>query len=285
MSIEAQQNEESFLRLRAAIFRVYSTPKTVFTLVFYATLILAGVTVANNLRSLKWDAGLAVAGALLLVAEALYRPFSTARLTKGAVLGDMYDLDLYSVPLSPQRVKDQVFIHEIVDLAHGINLNNFKNWYFNLDRFPQQRQALVCQLTNASWDFYLRRRLQLWALIGLLGYVALLVVLAWNLNLSFRDALVKVFLPGLPFAFLLLNLHVDSRVAVANLQGLKNTTEQALRAPLSAAPQELISANQEHLFKHRQTAFPVPNVVHRLLRRRTEAQVGECLNALAGQVR
>ncbi|MGX9688648.1 S-4TM family putative pore-forming effector [Deinococcus wulumuqiensis] len=284
MSIEARQNEENFLRMRAAIFRVYSTPKTVFTLIFYATLGLAGVTIANNLWTLKWDTGLAVMGALLLVTEALYRPFSAARLTKGAVLGDMYDLALYNVPLPPQRAGEQVFVHEFVDLARGVDPNRFKDWYFNLDRFPQERQALVCQLTNASWDFYLRRRLQLWTLIGLLGYVALLVVLAWDLNLSFRDAVVKVFLPGLPFAFLLLNLHVDSRVAVINLQGLKNTAEQALRAPLSAAPQELVSANQEHLFKHRQTAFPIPNVIHKLLRGRTATQVGECLNALAGQI-
>lgn len=284
MSIEARQNEESFLRMRAAIFRVYGVPKTIFTLIFYATLGVAGVTIANNLWSLKWDAGLAVVGALLLVSEALYRPFSAARLTKGAVLGDMYDLALYNVPLPPQRASEQVFVHEIVDLAHEIDLNRFTDWYFNLSRFPPERQALVCQLTNASWDFYLRRRLQLWALIGLLIYTTLLIILAWSLNMSFRDAVVKVFLPGLPFALLLLNLHVDSRVAVANLHGLKNTTEQALRAPMSSTPQELISANQEHLFKHRQIAFPIPDSVHQLLKSRTEAQVSECLNALAGQV-
>lgn len=281
MSIELQQNTEDFMLLRAAIYKAYSAPKFIFTLVFYVTLILVVATIANNLLTLKWDNLLAGFGFLLVVIEAFYRPFSAARLTKGAILGDMYDLGLYGVPLPPEREREQLLVTEIVDLSRGIDRTSLIDWYQGLARFPQERQPLACQLTNAVWDFYLRRYLQLWTLIGLIIYLVLLGVLAWEL--TFQNALLKVFLPGAPFALMLLNLHVDSRVAIANLQGLKNNAEQALRTPTSSITQEMITSNQRHLFKHRQTAFPIPNVINKLLAKRTQAQVSECLNALARQ--
>ncbi len=280
-NIEERQNQRNFLRLRAAIYKTYSTPKTVFTIVFYLTLILAVVTIANALFALKWDTVIACMGGCLILVELLYRSLLSSQLNRGAILGDMYDLELYGVPLPPQRVNEQISIHEIVDLSRGIELMPFINWYTSSSRFPREKQVFICQFTNASWDFYLRRSLQYWTLLGVIFYLLILAIVPLYMDLYFREALIKVFIPGLPFALLLLNLYIDSREAVAKLQGLKNNTEQAIRAPSLNSPKELIYANQENLFRHRQSAFPIPNIIHNLLKQKTKSQVDECLNALA----
>lgn len=284
MRIDVLQNEEAFLRLRAAIYRVYSRPKLGSTLLFISALTLAVVTTVNNLCDLHWDDLLGWLGVLAFLAEGLIRPWNARAQGLGASLGDRYDLPLYGQAVVPRHDAVQITTQDIIGWTHGLPTDRFRNWYTHLDRFPVDRQPFVCQLQNSSWDQALRQRV-VWLSLGvLMVFVFGLLLLAGYMNLPFRAALWKTFLPGVPFAFLLLRLHIDNRVSVARLHLLNVTLEAQIKDPRLATPSALLE-NQEALYHHRQDAFPIPNLFKNQLDRFTAREVEASLQVLARDVR
>jgi len=281
--IDVLQNEEGFLRLRAAIYRVYSRPKSGFTVLFISTLALAVVTTVNNLCDLHWDDVLGWLGVLAFLTDGLIRPWNARAQGLGASLSDRYDLPLYGQAALPRQDAVQITTQDIVGWAHGLPTDQFRNWYTHLDRFPVDRQPFVCQLQNSSWDQALRQHVVWLSLVALWVFSLGLLLLAGFMNLPFREALWKTFLPGVPFAFLLLRLHIDNRVSVARLRLLNVTLEAQIKDPQLATPAALLE-NQEALYRHRQDAFPIPNLFKKQLDRATAREVEASLQLLARDV-
>lgn len=279
--LRERQNQPELLALRAAIFRTFSRPKRFYTWVFYSTLILAVLTVADNLWLHQLGGILAILATFVLTIEAMHRLRVPEQLKAGALLADEYDCRLYGMPFPESRRALQPSLTDIMPLAACIDTAPFRNWYQGLDLFPAPLQPLVCQLINATWDYQVRLRLSQVALWSAGVYAVGIVGLAAWLNRPFREAGLTLLLPALPFLYQLLALHLESRSSLLNLHGVKNGIEALLRRADVSVSKETLYAHQEHLYKHRASAFPVPNVIHDMVKRGVATELQLCLEALA----
>jgi hypothetical protein len=281
--ISERQNQPELLALRVAIFRTFNRPKQVNTVVFYGTLLLALLTVVDNLWFHRLPGSLAVVAALILVVEIIYRLWGQKQLEAGAVLADLYDYRLYGLPVPTGRTVRYPSITDVMPMAAGVDTTPFRDWYEGLDLFPPALQPLVCQLINATWDYQVRVRLSQAALWSAGVYGVGIVALAAGLNRPFRETTVTLLLPALPFLYQLLVLHVESRTSLLNLHGVKNGIEAKLRRADATVSNETLYAHQEHLFKHRASAFPIPNVIHNRVKGNVATELQLCLEALSSE--
>ncbi|WP_291425593.1 S-4TM family putative pore-forming effector [Deinococcus sp.] len=281
--LRERQNQPELLALRAAIFRTFNRPKQVYTLVFYGTLLLAVLTVVDNLWLHRLTGFLAFVTALILVVEIIYRLWGQKQLEAGAVLADLYDYRLYGLPVPAGRTVRHPSVTDVMPMAAGVDTTPFRDWYQGLDLFPAALQPLVCQLINATWDYQVRVRLSQAALWSAGVYGVGIVALAAGLNRPFRETAMTLLLPALPFLYQLLVLHVESRTSLLNLHGVKNGIEAMLRRADDTVGKETLYAHQEHLFKHRASAFPIPNVIHSQVKGNVAKELQLCLEALSSE--
>lgn len=281
--LRERQNQPELLALRAAIFRTFNRPKQVYTVVFYGTLLLAVLTVVDNLWLHRLTGLLACVAILTLTLETSYRLRAQKQLEAGALLADLYDYQLYGLPPPAGRTVQRPSLTDVMPLAAGVDTTPFRDWYQGLDLFPPALQPLVCQLINATWDYQVRVRLSQAALWSAGVYGVGVVALAAGLNRPFRETAVTLLLPALPFLYQLLVLHVESRTSLLNLHGVKNGIEAMLRRADDTVSKETLYAHQEHLFKHRASAFPIPNVIHNRVKGNVATELQLCLEALSSE--
>jgi len=155
--------------------------------VFYGTLLLAVLTVVDNLWLHRLTGFLACVAMLTLTLETSYRLRAQKQLEAGALLADLYDCRLYGLPFPESRRTRQPSLTDVMPTAAGIDTTSFRDWYQGLDLFPVAIQPLVCQLINATWDYQVRQRLSQMALWSAGVYGVGIVGLAVRLNRPFRE--------------------------------------------------------------------------------------------------
>ncbi len=202
-----------------------------------------------------------VAGAAWAIAYVTgINPWARSEARRGAVVQEMFDVDLFGLPWNQTAAGERLPPHEINQLVRKFSPRSGRgdrlgDWYVDTSGVPQPYDVFICQEQNLGWDARLRRR---WAGV-LLG-----AVIAWTLLGVLIGYLAGLTVPGtiarwyLPAAAALL-LGVDSYRTQRDIAAERERIIPLIQAEIDRAqPPPLPPAEHDRL---RKTAREIQDVI------------------------
>ncbi len=270
-SISKRQNDPDMLDLLRAAFASHTRGQRLETARVTVSLALAAMGLVAAFVD-KAAAPVAIAGgAWAVIYAAGMFPWAKAEARRGAVIQEVFDVELFGLPWNLTAADPRLPPHEISKLAHRFSPSRgrgdrLRDWYVDTVGVSQPYDVFVCQEQNLGWDARLRRRwagtlmilLIAWALLGvLIGYFAALTV---------SDTLLRWYLPAAGALLLGIEGYKTHREVAAERERiipvLQAEIDAALRPPLPPDEQQRLSRIarevQDVILATRQQAIRVP---------------------------
>ena len=158
------------------------------------------------------------------------------------------------------------------------------DWYpIEADGLQLTKGILICQKTNAHYDFTLRERfLRLMYFVAGFTFLILLVI-ALIENLGIRQMLSQVGLPFLPLLTLTFKLRQDHTKSTKNLAELKQNLDKLLEEERSgkAPSMDTLRQVQDRIFQNRKDSPLIPEQFYNWLRIRLEQEMHDNASSVA----
>jgi hypothetical protein len=268
--IATVQNQLSVVRIQVAARESYSTAKRMNA---SATLVALAIALAGPILSIPYPGIASYAGALaggwIFCGRLVIRPLAARAQRRGAAAQSLFDAQVLGVlpAAHVRRTLGSVSPEEVADLAEGLDVSPYLDWYAPRPTAPWPESVLSCLRANAVWA---RRQHDFYSAV-LVVSVALLIVFGIIVAGAERLLLVQylsgVLLPSLPYLLDASELVVAQRDASHVRREIETQCEASVDV---ASVHEHLESIQGQLTLLRGCGAMVPEWVYRALRPRFE---------------
>lgn len=281
-SIAERQDQEPYLRLSAARWRLYASAKQLQGLnVLLAVLLIpaAGLAIVWP-EARTWVSLMAVA---VLVFEQLWlQPRQEQLREEGAKVQEEFDCEVLGLPWNDIKAGKRVPRERVTDQAslfhrkppEGVQLTR---WYEqDVAEIPLHLARIICQRENCSWEASQRKQWGQWMIFGLFGVGLGMLVWGAAMQLTVPNLLSAVVVPLAPALKLMYQQWREQKKAVDSLDRLRDMLErfwkEGLQDPDPHRLTQQARAIQDEIYEGRRSRAPLPEWVYARLKPSQEAQ-------------
>jgi hypothetical protein len=286
----SRQNITDNIHRLAAQKQLYFDGKRIFLWLLALTVpVTIVLSLAKVLLSQIWKIDIAwlTAGYGLLLSIAEYTIFQaqiSARRSDAAKIQEAFDTSIYGMPWNEILCGKGPAVETINRFFRkferrdkdGKRMQNLYDWYpTEADGLSLTKGILICQKTNAHYDFTLRERF-----LRLMYFVAgftflILLIFALVENLGIRQMLAQVGLPFLPLLTLTFKLRQDHSKSMKNLAEFKQNLDKLIDAESkkTAPTMDILRQIQDRIFHNRKDSPLIPEQFYDRLRKRLEQEM------------
>jgi hypothetical protein len=200
--ISARQNEQSMLDLLKASTAAHVRQQRLETVRVAVSLTLAGASLVAAFASVTAAVITVIGAAWALAYTILVSPLAKGQARRSAVIQEMFDTDLFSLPWNSTLTGGRLRPDEISQLVREFDPRRgrggrLRDWYVDTSGVPQPYDVFICQQQNLAWDARLRRR---WAWVlatAVVIWVVLGVVVSYAASLTMPEILLRWYVPSL----------------------------------------------------------------------------------------
>jgi hypothetical protein len=290
MNLTSTQNTHSNLQLLAAQRWLYSKAKRLQRWRLVGTI---GVTAAAPLVLLavpNAGAVLAVIGAFWLLASKLILDGAERNTRERATkIQEQFDTEVYGLAWHPVIAGERV-PPELISRAssnHGDNWEPLRDWYADPGPVPHWQAVLLCQQSNLTWDWRLRRAFA-W-ITGVMAGLLFVAGIALSIfaNLGLMDYLLGILIPA--SSALLRGCEVTKghlRIATEKEElAVKVVRLATVEGRLAAQPTETECRQiQDKIYLLRQRGPLVPDWWYERLKRRYQVDMESATERLTSRI-
>lgn len=272
-----------------AMRRTYSQVKFVNWVVFFLSVVIsvAIVIFTTVIKKMGLFPHLAIApylgyyGIIVLVITIIFSTVISSMKKCAATIQEMFDCDVLHIPWSELKVGKRVGREDIFKASKYYKKRNkkdeFLNWYLNKDYEANENvMALLCHAKNFGWDKSQRDVMsKIYFITMLLSFLILLAYGLWSKS-SLEDFLFYIVFT-LPFFRHVIMLYVENNKSINRIIRVKDFIEKKIQSiKISGMINDDILSHelraiQDEVYAHRSTSNPVPNCLHRFMRKNNEA--------------
>lgn len=272
-----------------AMRRTYSQVKFVNWVVFFLSVVIsvAIVIFTTVIKKMGLFPHLAIApylgyyGIIVLVITIIFSTVISSMKKCAATIQEMFDCDVLHIPWSELKVGKRVGREDIFKASKYYKKRNkkdeFLNWYLNKDYEANENvMALLCHAKNFGWDKSQRDVMsKIYFISMLLSFLILLAYGLWSKS-SLEDFLFYIVFT-LPFFRHVIMLYVENNKSINRIIRVKDFIEKKIQSiKISGMINDDILSHelraiQDEVYAHRSTSNPVPNCLHRFMRKNNEA--------------
>lgn len=219
--------------------------------------------------------------ALYLVFAAIGEKIVERLKNVAASIQEQFDCEVLDIPTN--ETLNSLFIDKETIRRNSKNARKNKSlvqkvtsWYsLNLKDVKTNIASLLCQRTNITYDYSVRKRYKSTVLILSILTVATLFLLSLFNDLSLQTFLIEVILPSIPvfmFAYKEINSNVES---IDNLNHLRNLIESKLKDVNinSEIDVELLRKIQDRIYHNRVLSPLIPDFIYYFVRTKLEDEM------------
>ncbi|MER6274450.1 S-4TM family putative pore-forming effector [Streptomyces sp900105755] len=266
--IPRRQDEDEFVKLRAAARTTYDTADRIRMVQSLSTIALA---IAAPVLALFWPKAsniLAITAAVWLIAGRTWiKSLHRRQHLQGVKYQELYDVGLFGLAWNTAVAGPRRQIREEANATRWKVIDKDRGWYENVPDVPWPLDALACQVQNLIWSRRNHRAYTriLWTALGVLCAAAAGIWAAKGFSID--DFLVKVFVPLAPALLDLSELPRQHRDAAQAREQLEESIDDLWQQ--HAAGHLVTTADcreiQDSIFELRASNPPVPTWVHTYL--------------------
>ncbi|HHC5279552.1 TPA: S-4TM family putative pore-forming effector [Salmonella enterica] len=284
-----RQNDNKNIELLMAMRRIYSQIKFVNWVVFLLSVIISVVIVVFTAlaKRMGFFPDLAIApylgyyGIVVLFITIIFSSMISSMKKCAATIQEMFDCDVLQIPWSELKVGKKVCREVIFKSSQYYKTKNkrdeFHNWYLNKDYAANEYlMALLCHAKNFGWDKTQRDIMsKIYFITMLISFLILVAYGLWSKS-SLEDFLFYIVFM-LPFFRHVIMLYIENNKSINRIVRVKDFIEKKIQSIKVSGliNNEIISHDlrsiQDEVFAHRSTSNPVPNCLHRFMRKNNEA--------------
>lgn len=284
-----RQNDGKNIELLMAMRRIYSQVKFVNWVVFLLSVIISVAIVVFTIvaKKMGFFPKLAIApylgyyGIIVLFITIIFSSMISSMKNCAATIQEMFDCDVLHIPWSELKVGRRVGREDIFKASKHYKKRNrrdeFLNWYLNKDYEANENvMALLCHAKNFGWDKAQRDVMRkIYFATMLLSFLILLVYGIWS-KTTLEDFLFYIVFT-LPFFRHVIMLYVENNKSISRIERVKDFIEKKIQnIKISGIINDDILSHelrsiQDEVYAHRSTSNPVPNCLHRFMRKNNEA--------------
>jgi hypothetical protein len=198
-----------------------------------------------------------------------------------ASIQEQYDCEVLDIPVN--ETINSLYIDKETIRRNSKNARKNKtliqkvtNWYsLNLNEVKTNIAILICQRTNITYDFSVRKRYKTTVkILSLLTFITLFLISLFY-NLTLKSFLIEVVLPSIPvlmFAYKEINSNTES---IDNLNHLRNLIERKLKDVNihSEIEEELLRKIQDRIYHNRVLSPLIPDFIYYFIRTKLEDEM------------
>jgi len=198
-----------------------------------------------------------------------------------ASIQEQFDCEVLDIPKNEtinSMFIDKEYIRRYSKKArkNGKLIEKVKNWYsLNLKKVKTNIASLLCQRTNITYDYSIRKRYRNAVLIlTILTFTTLFLIALLN-DLTLKTFLIEVVLPSIPvlmFAYKEINSNVES---IDNLNHLRHLIESKLNEVniKSKIDEALLRKIQDRIYHNRILSPLIPDFIYYFIRTKLEDEM------------
>jgi hypothetical protein len=276
------QNEEANIKLLAAQREIYTISKNTF---IGQCIIAVPLSILVSIISVSFK-GLAdrltLIFSLYSIIALLSEVFLDERISnlkkKAASIQELFDYKVLGIvwndTLLPNKPDLELVFKYYSKYIRKNKLDNFYNWYSpEVKEIQTNLAAVLCQRTNCTYDFSLRRKYtSVISLLALTTFIILFLISA-STGITTQSFVVQILAPFAPIFVLAFKQRLANKDSIENLSSLKDLLEAIIsNARLdSSINEQTIRQVQDKIYYNRILSPLLPNWVFDKLRNQLEA--------------
>jgi ABC-type multidrug transport system fused ATPase/permease subunit len=272
----------------AAQNQIYSEAKSLFALQFFlnavvTVLLLVIGLVVNHFWKIKIDWVRSLYGLIILVVDQLIISTYINQLRqKAASIQELFDCDVLTIDWNKVLVGEKPTPEDVNKyykkyLKKVGNLDEFKNWYAHtISEIDSNAAKVICQRSNYSYDYALRKRFLFWLSGITVSILILLFILSTGHNLEMQSFCILVIIPFMPILSLTFKLYNEHTISVKHLDSLKSNLGSLWSTILKGDEANLettIRQIQDKFYLNRKSNPLIPDWVFKKMRNGLEEQM------------
>lgn len=211
----------------------------------------------------------------------------TKRRNTASRIQQLFDCELFDLPWNEPLCGEQPTHEEIYKAKTGKSINKLHNWYEPvIESLKHEYAIVVCMHTNVLYDRNIRNIYH--KIIYITMLVLPLIVFLFGIinNNDMLDWLTNSLIPFTPLMAWCLDIHkhnIENLKALTRIEKLINITFSKVKKKGKIAIKEL-SVIQDLIFVHRNTAYPIPNILYKIMRNRLEKTTNYSINQICEEI-
>jgi len=272
-TIGTRQNTEQAILLLKAQRKLYNKAKNLNNIKFWLAVVSFTGAVAILPFWPEYKIYLALLGSGIASLNYLWLKNKVkANIKQAARIQEEFDVLVLNLPdnnsLTGAPITREI-IHQFGDNEPNKGL---LDWYPDLEETDPSKATLIAQRANLVWDWRQREKYVNWLTISTLLLLLGGIIYGAIQDLSFRDYLLMVLLPTLPFLLLGIT-NIQSHRKVLSRQKLKEKEIDKLVNSQKSIPKETLRSIQDAIYKNRTENALIPNWMYKLLRKKFQKQM------------
>jgi hypothetical protein len=282
--IIANENKKDSIRMLGAQKELYSQAKNLASI---QTIIAVPVPIAISVASILFKTTFEQINILFVlyaltasIAEILLEYFIKDLKKKAALIQEDFDHHVLGIrwnhTLAPEKPDSGMIYRLYKKHIKNNDTSVLQNWYsVEIKKVPTNLATIICQRTNCTYDFALKRRYTNAIFITVvLSFFVLLFASIYN-NLSIRSFLTNVLAPSLPIFIWGAKRILANNDSIKNLAELKRLIEGILSNSRmdSVVDESIIRQIQDKIYLNRTLSQFLPDCLFRVLRNSLESEM------------
>ena len=296
--VERESLQKNIERL-AAQKEFYFQAKRLFfwqfclTVIMTVLLTLLGVSLAYFGYNIDWFRGAYGVG-IAFIDLLLFNTFLNQLRQKAASIQELFDCDVLDLKWNKVLVGDKPLNEDIKKysdkhLRRVKSFDKLKDWYaVTIKEVNGIAAKIICQRSNFSYDYSMRRSFRNWVVGGAIAIFILLALFALFKDVTLRSFFLTVILPFMPVLTLSVKLYNDHTASIKNLESLKSYLTTLWSSALSGTAANLetdLRRVQDKIYLNRKSNPLIPERIYDYLRPELEQQMYYCVGDLVEEYR
>ena len=202
-----------------------------------------------------------------------------------AKIQQLFDSDVLGLKWNVYIWGEKPSLEDVNENIGNLPDKEFMNWYDTQVRdMNKMEAALICQRTNLVYDSKLRKKLN--SIIDFIAWSSLILILMTGFykNEGIRTAIVFIAVPLVPIIKWFFSVRRQNLNDIDRCESLKSFIDECLNKPRRkhmVINECVLYRIQDGIYKHRKTAFKIPDWLYNYTRSSQEDEVHMMVNKLS----
>lgn len=279
-SIGTRQNTDHAILLLKAQRKLYNKAKQLKNLkLFLAVLSFVGAVVILPFWP-EYKIYIALFGGAVAALNSLWLKSKVQNnINQAARIQEEFDVNVLGLEENKSLTGAPVTREIILHYADGESAKGLTDWYPDLEDTEDSKAILIAQRSNLVWDWRQRAVFVKWLTVSALIVLIAGIVYGVIQDLSFKDYLLMVLLPTLPFLLLGMT-SIQKHRKVLERQKLKEKEINELVNSQAPIPRATLRSIQDAIYKNRKESAMIPDFAYRWRRNKFQKQMEAAAQSL-----
>jgi SMODS-associating 4TM effector domain len=271
-----------------ALGKIYFNLQIILNLII-PVLLITGSLILAHFYAIKMDWVKAVYGFVVVTLDYLViTTYINQYRQKAALIQEAFDCDVLNIEWNKIHVGEKPLIEDIKKYsdkykARVIDMSTLKDWYATeIKEIGNNGAKVICQRSNFSYDYALRKRFITGLVTVAVGLIILLIFFSTSKDMSLQSFFLFEIVPYAPILSITQKLYKEHSDSIKTLESLKSSIHSTWASILKkdVVSEQTIRQIQDKIYSNRKSSPLIPEWIYSALRPKLEKQMYYSVNQL-----